>query len=200
MNEGDYMFGISPSGAIPRRVVFAAKVASKMTFARAYKEYPRLRGKAGPIHVRPVHRPELAFPESDYEHIADAQHSKSWCADIATPNLDAFFAFERGEKCVGRWLGPAGPPVTGEILDFMRTCQVYGKCGFLSQINRGATETYPVRHGNLFTGLHLETNNPKRLVKLVCRWIDDIPAPEPPVNQSRLKSVNCGKRRKAGAC
>jgi hypothetical protein len=168
MRPGDFVFGISPSGKLPRRIVFAARISKRMTFADAYGRFPKLRGPNGPIHVRPARRPGANFPDSQYEHIPGANHANSWRTDIRTPELDVFFVFDRAKKCEGRWLGRDGPVVRAEILEFLRSCAVYGKAGLLSPTNQSATETAPVKHGRLYTGLHLETNDPTQLLRLVC--------------------------------
>lgn len=168
MMPGDYVFGISPSGVFPRRIVFTGRIAEKMTFGEAYEWFPKLRGPAGPIHVRPARMPASGYPDSLYEHIPGANHAESWRSDIRTPELDAFFVCEAAGECSGRWLGSAGPAVNGNILVLLKSCKVYGNAGLLSDTNAGATEEKPVRHGNLYTGLHLETNHPERLLELVC--------------------------------
>lgn len=168
MQAGDAVFGISPSGVFPRRVVFSARIAERMSFADAYERFPDLRGPAGPIHVRPAEIPGPGFPDSHYEHIPGGNHPGDWRGDLRTPALDAFFACEKADDCFGRWLGPNGPAVKGPILDFLRTCQVWGNAGFLSPQNSSATEDVPIRHGRLYTGLHLETDRPDDLVQLVC--------------------------------
>jgi hypothetical protein len=172
MKEGDIVSGISPSPKMPRRVLFAARIAAKMTFREAYKRFPSLRGPEGPIHVRPARRSGAFFPDSHYEHIPDANHPDKWRNDIRTPELDAFFICEPATRCLGQWLGRDGPAVQGAILEFLRTCEVHGASGILSKYNRDAAETHPVCHGKLkkklYTGLHLETNKPENFLRLVC--------------------------------
>lgn len=168
MMPGDVVFGLSPSKPFPRRVVFAARLAERLTFAQAYERFPELHGPKGPIHVRPAQIPGPSFPDSEYEHIPGAKHADSWHADLSTRGLDAFFVCEPADDCLGRWLGGAGPAAKGPILEFLRTCQVWGNAGLLSTQNNAATEAKPVRHGDLFTGLHLETDRPDELVRLVC--------------------------------
>lgn len=167
MSEGDYIFGISPSGMVPRRILFGARVAEKMTFRKAHARFPALRGPAGPIHVRPAKRAGLGFPDALYQHIPGANHENDWCGDLQSPELDAFFACDRAADHIGCWLGVNGPPVTGGILDFLRTCSVHGKSGQLSRTNAGATETAPIRYGKLYRGLHLETSAPEELLELL---------------------------------
>jgi hypothetical protein len=169
MNEGDYVFGISSSATHPRRILFAAKIAKKMTFSDAYDRYPKLRGPEGPIHVRPTPMPLGGFPDSRYEHIPRAIHEDDWRNDLRRPKQDAFFVCEKGGPCAGRWLGPQGPAVEGEILKFLQTCSVHGNAGQLSAYNAAATEDAPVHYGRLYTGLHLETDDPSALLKLVCQ-------------------------------
>ncbi len=168
MRPGDVVFGISPSGVSPRRIVFAARLAERLTFAQAYDQYPDLRGPDGPIHVRPASIPGPGFPESEYEHIPGGNHPSDWRSDLRTRELDAFFTCEPAGGCLGRWLGADGPVVSGPILGYLRTCQVWGRAGLLSLRNESATEDAPVRHGRLYTGLHLETDTPDRLVTLIC--------------------------------
>jgi hypothetical protein len=133
MQVGDYVFGISPSNAFPRRVVFAAKVSKRMSFADAYDQYPALHGPVGPIHVRPATIPGPRFPESNYEHIPDAIHERDWQSDIRTPELDAFFVCAKGVGRLGRWLGRSGPIVQGDLLTFFRRCTVHGSTGLLRE-------------------------------------------------------------------
>lgn len=186
LQAGDYLFGISPSGTFPRRIVFAAKVARRMTFADAYTEFPALRAPKGPIHVRPTTLPLERFPDSKYEHIPGGGHADRWRKDIKTPDLDAFFVCEPAGACAGRWLGSAGPAVNGEILRFLRGCSVHGNVGELSGKNGYATETSPVRYRKLYTGLHLETDRPERLLTLVCLKVpnEDSPVTGPAVRTS----------------
>ena len=164
LQVGDYLFGVSPSGTRPRRILFAARIAEKVKYHEAYVQWPALRGPDGPIHVEPVERPGLPYPACAYAFIPGSIHGDRWERDLATPDLDAFFLCEPAEAVLGRWLGPAGPVVEGPVLDFLRGCSVHGQVGLLSQTNPTATEGAPIRHGNLFTGLHLETNEPESLV------------------------------------
>lgn len=187
MKPGDYVFGISPANSGNRRVVFAARIAKKLTFAEAYETFPDLRGPTGPIHVLPVRRPNLAFPESEYEHIPGANHTDSWRSDLRTPELDAFFICSPANGCEGSWLGKVGPQLDDEILAFLRSCQVYGAAGLLREKNSSGTATLPVRHGNLYTGLHLETPNPLQLMRLVCSRVDSRQLRESTTDESHDK-------------
>ena len=197
MNVGDYIFGISPSSTRPRRVVFAARIHEKMAFADAYRRYPKLRGPTGPIHVRPARIPGPTFPESEYEHIPGANHAENWRSDISTRALDAFFVCEPAKECLGRWLGPNAPAVAGSILDLLKSCSVHGNAGLLSNTNAAATEDAPVRHLKLYTGLHLETSAPDRLLSLVCDGMSR--APFQSVGARDVKP-NQGKRRLSRKC
>lgn len=199
MRPGDYVFGISPAATFLRRIVFAAKIVEKMRFVEAYKRYPKLRGPDGPIHVRPARIPGATFPDSEYEHIPGANHEGKWRDDIRTSSLDAFFVCEPEGPCTGRWLGPAGPAVRGEVLEFLKSCDVYGPNGILSRGNADASEGKPVRHGNLFTGLHLETSAPKKLLALVCGAPGGLPAgkklePRPQLKPSSKRPTDRGRR------
>lgn len=114
MRAGDVVFGLSPSGVFPRRVVFAARIAERVTFAQAYERFPKLRGPEGPIHVRPVRMPGPSFPDSEYEHIPSGMHTEDWRADIRTRDLDAFFicdpcVFRVSRATISR---DAGPPIS----------------------------------------------------------------------------------------
>lgn len=170
MQVGDYVFGVSSSKSFPRRIVYAGRIQKRMTFAVAYQEFPRLRGSHGPIHVRPSRNPRSTFPSSEYEHIPGAIHATDWHADLRSPERDAFFVFEPAANCAGRWLGAAGPAINGAILEFLRQCAVFG-ARRLSEDNQSATETAPVRYHRLYTGLHLETDRPERLMTLVCAQV-----------------------------
>jgi hypothetical protein len=57
MKQGGYVFGISPSGVLSRRIVVAARIAEQLTFDEAYQWYPKLHGPEGAIHVRPARMP-----------------------------------------------------------------------------------------------------------------------------------------------
>jgi hypothetical protein len=195
LKVGDYLFGISPSGTAPRRLVFAARVARKMTFAEAYDQYPDLRGPKGPIHVQPTALPLKSFPDSKYEHIGGAGHADRWRNDLRTPDLDAFFACESAGACVGKWLGAAGPPIQGDLLDFLRGCSVHGNVGELATSNSAASETTPVKHGRLFTGLHLETTRPEKLLDLVCGHVKSHGESPPTARALRSQPRSCEPRK-----
>jgi hypothetical protein len=171
---GDYVFGISPADPKPRRIVFAAKIEDRLTFAEAYERFRELRGPSGPIHVRPTSRPKLVFPESHYEHIPGANHADSWRSDLGTPELDIFLVCSPAKACEGAWLGEAGPLLDDELVAFLQSCQVHGAAGLLSERNSTATPSVPVRHGGLYRGLHLETSDPLELTRLVCARVNPV--------------------------
>ena len=200
MKKGDYLFGISPSGIGPRRLIFAAQIARKLTYREAYKELPKLRGPAGPIHVRPTTSPGLGFPHSHYEHIPGANHPGDWTNDLRSPELDAFFECEPAGPILGRWLGILGPTLSPKVLDFLQSCSVYGKSGKLG-LNSSATYTAPVRHGRLYTGLHLETSKPKELLHLMSEEIG-IQAARPlePIQPQADQQPSDKRRSPAGRC
>jgi hypothetical protein len=162
-----------------------------MTFAEAYARYPHLRGPPGPIHVRPAARPGPSFPDSEYEHIPGANHGDSWRADLRTPDLDAFFACTRAEGALGSWLGADGPTLGERLLDFLRSCSVWGNAGKLRDDNPSATVDAPVRHGGLFTGLHLETDQPNLLIRLVCGGASVDPTPPSPREERPRAARRC---------
>lgn len=162
MGVGDYIFGISPSNPKPRKIVFMTQIEEKMSFEEAYRRFPHLRGPAGPINVRPLNRIGYPFPECKYEYIKGAMHSNDWKQDIATPALDAFFIGFQGK----RWLGKFGPEINNKILNFLRRCSVCNKAGRLSKDNPNATADIPISYGRLYTGLHLETDDPQELEEL----------------------------------
>jgi len=180
MRAGDYVFGLSASKTFPRRFLFAARIAERISFAQAFRRFPVLRGPEGPIHVKPVNRAGLSFPESHYEHIPGGNHADDWKADIRTLELDAFFVCDKASACTGRWLGADGPAVNGELLEFLRTCEVWGSPGKLADMNRSATEDVPIRHGRLYRGLHLETDRRDELADLICRRYRPTADPEQP--------------------
>lgn len=166
MWPGHWVFGISPSTAGRRRIVFVAKLEERIPFADAYNRFPDLRGPEGPIHVRPVDGVG-SFPESSYQHIPEAMHEDDWPADLAREELDAFFVCSKSKPYDwrGRWLGKYGPEVDNEILRFLKKCTVHGKTVGGAQ-NSDATIEKPIRHGNLYTGLHLETDQAETLIEL----------------------------------
>jgi hypothetical protein len=110
MNVGDYIFGISPSPRFPRRVVFATRIAEKITYSEAYDRLPRLHGPNGPIHIRPAVRPNDPFPDSHYEHIPDGNHPDDWRSDIRRSDLDAFFICDRLRSASADGSGLMVPP------------------------------------------------------------------------------------------
>jgi hypothetical protein len=197
MRSGDYIFGISPSKLRPRRVLFAAKIEERITFAEAYKRFRDLRGPEGPIHVRPI-QGTGSFPASHYEHIPDSMHETDWRSDLATPEMDAFFVCSRRVDWQERWLGVYGPEIDNGLLDFLKTCSVHGVKGMLSEQNIYATLRCPIAYGCLYRGLHLETNQPEALLKLLgARMtakpsdLDRLPVPKP--SGGRSGGPGCGK-------
>ncbi|MFH1672727.1 MAG: hypothetical protein ABIF87_04805 [Pseudomonadota bacterium] len=202
MKPGDYIFGLSPSGTRLRRIVFAVQIEERISFGEAYCRFPDLRGPEGPIHVRPVKRTGH-FPVSHYEHIPGAMHEEDWEADLKTPELDAFFVCYQRSKWLGRWLGRYGPEIDEDILGFFKTCSVYGAKGLLSRQNTTATIGNPIAHGGLYTGLHLETYDPEKLIRLCdIRMAKHTPLPERiPAVQSRMKPARtCGGRSTSRSC
>ena len=202
MKPGDYIFGLSPSGIRPRRIVFAVQIEERISFGEAYRRFPDLRGPEGPIHVRPVQRMGH-FPVSHYEHIPGAMHEEDWEADLKSPELDAFSVCSKRSGWLGRWLGHYGPETDEDILDFFKTCSVYGKKGLLSRQNTTATIGNPIAHGGLYTGLHLETDDPEKLIRLCdIRMAKHTPLPERiPAVQSRMKPARtCGGRSTSRSC
>jgi len=163
MKVGDFIFGISPANPKPRKIIFETQIDEKISFKEAYGRFPQLRGPDGPIHVRPVNRKNCSFPEKMYEHIAGAMHPNDWKQDLATPDLDAFFVCTEGKK----WLGRFGPDIDNEILDFLKGCSVHNKTGMLKEYNHDTTLANPIAYGRLYTGLHLETDKPKKLMNLI---------------------------------
>ena len=173
MNLGDYIFGVSPWKTNPRRVVFAMKIAERITFAEVYHRFPELRGPKGPIHVQPVSRPRLDFPWCDYQHIPDAMHDKekdrkNWEKDQAKRDLDRFFVGEPQDGWFGRWLGPKGPEIDQDILRFLKVCSLFDSHGCeLSSQNHDASPEKPIAFGRRYTGLHLEIPEPERFIELL---------------------------------
>ena len=165
MWPGNWVFGISPANGTARRIVFVVELEERLTFGEAYDRFPDLWGPVGPIHVRPVDGTG-SFPGSSYQHIPGASHDSSWTTDLAIRQRDAFFVCCARDGWRGRWLGRHGPEIDGDILRFLRTCSVHGRAGLLSERNSGATVDKPIRHGGLFTGLHLETDQAEPLLAL----------------------------------
>jgi hypothetical protein len=165
MFPGHWVFGISPGRAGIRRILFAAKLEERITLAEAYDRFPALRGPKGPIYVRPVDGAG-PFPWSSYEHIPGAAHEDRWFLDLPTEDHDAFFICSNRDSWRGRWLGKYGPEIDNDILEFLKRCSVYGRAGLLAAQNRDATIEKPIRHGGLFTGLHLETDQTESLLRL----------------------------------
>ena len=163
MNEGDFVFGVSPSGICPRRILFVARIEECISFADAFWRFPELRAPEGPIHVRPINGIGR-FPESCYQHIPGPMHANDWQADIASRELDRFFVCSKRNGWQGRWLGACGPAIDDEIVEIFNSCSVYGACGFLGQ-NTG-TLNIPIAYGRLWTGLHLETDRPEDLLAI----------------------------------
>src|SRR4051812_45362127 len=97
MKIGDQVFGISPSGTTPRRVLYAASVEDCITYREAYERFPDLRGPVGPIHVRPI-KGLGWFPQSDYQHIPDSMHPDDWEKDLKSPDLDRFFVLSEANS------------------------------------------------------------------------------------------------------
>lgn len=176
MQPGDYVFGVSPSLMLPRRIVYAVRINERMTFGEAYERFPSLHKVQ--VHVRPARKIGLGFPETVYEHIPGAIHEGGeWLSDFPTPESDAFFVCASAVRSLPCWLGEGGPSVMGEILVFLRGCQVYGQSPLPLGRNSDATESAPVRHHRLFKGLHLETDDPESLLGFVSRSASKIESP-----------------------
>lgn len=176
MKLGDYVFGISPSITKPRRIVLAAKLTEILTFEDAYTKYQNIWDDCGikPICVKPVSLESRSgmFPASKYEHLDGAKHgNNSWKKDIPSFDHDRCFVCE--PICNIPWLGKSGPIVTGEIINFLRQCEVFGAT--VKSNNSWATESKPIVYrrnessGALYTGLHLETHEPERLISLILK-------------------------------
>lgn len=178
MKPSDYIFGVSSWKTNPRRIVFVMKIEECITFADAYDRFSELRGPEGPIHVQPVSRPAHPFPWCDYEHIPGAMHDKekgkkNWERDLAMKDLDRFFV---GEAQGGRWLGPKGPEIDQGILSFLKVCSLFDRHGCkISSQNHDATPEKPIACGPRYTGLHLETPEPERLIELCNKHMEEIP-------------------------
>jgi hypothetical protein len=167
MKRGDYVFGISPASTRPRRILFATRIEQPMTFEEAYTRFPDLRGPSGPIHVKPIEGNGFGktFPENKYAHIPGANHECSdWRKDIANRSRDVFFVCCQGKDWFGRWLGEYGPEIDQSNLGFLDSCFLQPRKEL--RYNADATIDNPIRSGRGNIGLHLETDNPERLVKL----------------------------------
>ena len=202
VRPGDYVFGLSPSSVGPRRIVFVGHVEERITFRQAHERFPQLRGPQGPIHVEPANRPG-PFPRCSYAHIPGAMHENNWERDLASPELDTFFVCAERSGCVGKWLGKNGPEVNQDILDFFRTCSVHGRAGELNHTNEDATLDNPIAHGRLYTGLHLETDRPERLVSLceaAMRIFSEDAEPVPVPSRLTVSRGACGSRRPSRGC
>jgi hypothetical protein len=145
--------------------LYVAEIEECMTFGQAYHRFPDLRGPLGPIHVEPINGVGR-FPQSAYQHISGAMHASDWQTDLPSRRLDRFFVFRECDGWLGRWLGPSGPEVDDEIVEFLNTCTAFGAVGELGA-NTG-TVSKPIAYGGLTTGLHLETDAPEALLAL-CR-------------------------------
>ena len=199
LKKGDFIFGVSPSKPKPRKILFAAKIEDKVTFAEAYKRFPFLRGPKGPIFVKPVNRPHESFPESNYEHIKGSTHKDVWMKDIKTPDLDCFLVCEKTNTWIGRWLGEHGPIIDDEIISFFKTCPIYGKAGKLSDYANDATEKNPISHKRLFAGLHLEIDDPLQLVKICEEKIQltEITSNKKRLNKQHKAKATCYRKAKS---
>ena len=194
MQPGDYVFGISPSPKMPRRIVYAARINERMTFGEAYERFPSLHKIQ--VHVRPASKIGLGFPETVYEHIPGAIHDGGeWLSDFPTPESDAFFVCASAVGSLPCWLGEGGPTIAGEILEFLRGCRVYGQSGLPLGRNSDGTETTPVRHGGLCRGLHLEADDPESLLALIARSAVKI---APPSGATKRSSRGCRPHPPAG--
>lgn len=201
MQPGDYIFGISPARLPLRRIVFLAQIDERITFADAYKRFPPLRGSNGPIHVEPVEPTDNSknFPESHYRHIEGAMHKNRWKADLRTEELDAFFVCKESDGILGKWLGLNGPELNDNIMKILQSSSVHGKSGELCTQNSEATKKNPVRHGDLFTGLHLETTEHENLVNL-CRELSTSALPSSKYQASETKQKKMGRPNKRSCC
>lgn len=166
MNRGDWIFGVSPSPKMPRRIVFTGQIEEVTTFADAYVRFEGLRGPTGPISVRPVARPGRGYARSHYEPIPDSTHEDSWENDIATPELDRFFVCHEVDGFRNRWLGAGGPTIDEDILAFFNQCAVHGQSASGSQLNQGRPTAPITLGGTMYKGLHLETDEPNSLLDL----------------------------------
>lgn len=167
VNKGDWIFGVSNSETRPRRIVYAAQVEDRITFADAYLRYPDLRGPRGPNPVQPLDKedPLRPWPYSKYAPVKGSPHEERWHLDLARPDLDRFFVCRPPDGFRNRWLGRAGPVVDSEILDFFNGCMVFGSGLDGTRRNTGRL-TAPVALGGRCIGLHLETPRPEELLAL----------------------------------
>lgn len=190
MRSGDWIFGVSPSKTKRRRIVFATQIDEPITFAEAYRRYPSLRGPEGPNPVRPVKRPGLPWPHSEYEPIKGSSHESRWDRDLARPDLDRFFVCRTPDGFRNRWLGADGPLVDPEILGFFNRCMVFGQSADGTKRNTG-TPTAPIALGGLYKGLHLETSQPERLLALCEARVGDASPPSSASGSNNPRS-GCG--------
>lgn len=227
MNVGDFIFGISPSGRKPRRIIFAVQIDKDITFAQAYHSYPRFRTQPcvrnphgvlvpcnpGIIEVEPVRRLGFPYPHDRYQFICGSIHDGIW--DKHLLKRDAFFVCEpatcptNGVK-LPSWLGPNGPDIADpNIFSFLQSCSVWGqgnhgRGAMRSATNAAATHKRPVG-GGTGRGLHLETNNPQQLIGLICQAMQEVghglPPQQPVVpdcSGNTIKSSNGGPPSKSG--
>lgn len=205
MNLGDYIFGISPSGAGIRRIVFAAKITEVLRFEDASIKYQEDWTASGitPICVKPVSKNNRIgmFPISHYDHLVGAKHTDSWKKDIPTKQHDRCFICEPVITELP-WLGGKGPATSGRILNFLKSCELWGS-NIHAQLNGWATEVQPIIYqrdelgGRLYTGLHLETDKPEQLVNLIREFAEEIGALKP---QQLAVEGRYVKPRGAGRC
>lgn len=195
VRAGDWIFGITPSGVPTRRLVFAMEVAERITFAEAFLRYPDLHGPVGPINVRPVRRPG-AFPFNSYEHIPGSAHPEgekdAWPTDLGRPEMDAFLVGAPADGWKGRWLGPLGPKVDDSVLALLRGMSLHGEAGPLAPFNTDATRGAPIAHGRLYTGLHLETDDPEPLLRLLDAAMAGVDLPEEALGPAPVLSPSPG--------
>jgi hypothetical protein len=195
MQPGDLIFGLSPSHAGPRRILFATRIEEQVSFQQAYLRFPELRGPKGPIHVRPVER-NGPFPLCRYEHIEKSMHRTDWMNDLRSDSLDAFFVCQEQDGWMGRWLGRHGPELDCEILTQLQACEVHGRVNRLSVDNKSSTLSHPIAHGCLFVGLHLETAHPDILLRLCRSRLRNMPNVGPHLGAGKTNSgsTSCARR------
>lgn len=198
MWPGAWVFGISPANGTARRIVFAAELEERITFAEAHARFPDLRGPGGPIHVRPVDGVG-PFPESSYQHIPGASHADRWIADLKSEEHDTFFVCFNRDGWRGRWLGKYGPEIDEDILRFLKKCSVHGRAGLLRAQNNDASVKNPIRHGDLFTGLHLETDQAESLLALCASKVAGTAVPDRVLEPPRRSGTggDCRLRQRA---